>query len=167
MQAFGLATIGRDAEVRFLADGNAVANVSLAFNRRAKGEKLTDWVDASIWGKRAEALAPYLLKGGRVSVTLDDIHIETYQGKNGEGHKLAGTITQIELASAKKDDGAAPAPQQQRQAAAPRPQPKPAPNFSDIDDDIPFAMSLAGHSVDSSSGQFARSKQGRNLGADF
>lgn len=141
MQVFGLARIGRDAEVRFLSDGNAVANVSLAFNRRAKGEKLTDWVDASIWGKRAEALAPYLLKGGLISVTLDDVHIETYQGKNGEGHKLVGTITQIELAGGGQAQGAQQqsAPQQ-RQAPAPQPHqaPKPAPNFSDMDDDIPF-----------------------------
>ena len=133
MQAFGLARIGRDVEVRQLAEGNAVANVSLAFTRRVKGEKLTDWVDASVWGKRAVALAPHLLKGVLVSVTLDDVHIEIYQGKNGEGHKLVGTITQIELASSGQAQQAAPAP-----APRPPPRPAPAPSFSDMDDDAPF-----------------------------
>lgn len=134
---FGLARIGRDAEVRFLQDGTAVANLSLAFSygRKVDGKRPTQWVDAAMFGKRAEALAPYLLKGGMVSVTLEDVHIETYQGKNGEGHKLAGTITQIELAG----DGQRAAAPVQATAPAPRPTPKPAPNFDDMNDsEIPF-----------------------------
>lgn len=140
-QLFGLARIGRDAEVRFLADGTAVTNVSLAFSygRKVDGKRPTQWVDAAMFGKRAEAVAPYLLKGGLVSVTVDDIHIETYQGKNGDGHKLAGNISQIELAGdGKRAEAPADAP---RQAPRPAPKPaaKPAPNFSDMDDlDIPF-----------------------------
>jgi len=58
---FGLARIGRDAEIRFTPGGEAVAGLSLAFTYRVKGEKCTQWVDGSLWGKRAEALAPYLI----------------------------------------------------------------------------------------------------------
>lgn len=97
MKVFGLARIGRNFEVRS-AGGEPVGDLSLAFSRRVKGEKLTDWVDATLWGKRCDALAPYLKKGGLVAVTLDDLHIETYQGKNGEGHKLAARVIDIELA---------------------------------------------------------------------
>lgn len=135
-QLFGLARIGRDCEVRFLADGTAVANVSLAFSYGRKGQdgkRPTQWVDAAIFGKRAESLSPYLLKSGLVSVTVDDIHIETYQGKNGEGHKLVGSISQIELAGGGQ---AAAAPAQQRPAPAPRPAAKP--DFTTEPDDIPF-----------------------------
>lgn len=168
-QLFGLARIGRDAEVRFLADGTAVTNVSLAFSYGRKGQdgnRLTQWVDAAMFGKRAEALAPYLLKRGVVSVTVDDIHIETYQGKNGEGTKLVGSISQIELAGGGQAAGETqqqrPAPtQQQRQA------PKPAPNFSDMDDDIPFIFSNIGMSVNAESRQHIKSKQGRHSGIEF
>lgn len=142
MKVIGLARLGRDAEVRTTAGGEQVAGLALAFTRRVKGEKLTDWVEGALWGKRAEALAPYLLKGSLVVVTLDDVHIETYQGKNGEGHKLVGRVSDVELAGG-GERAAAPAP---RQAPAPAPR---APagggsGFDDMDGDIPFNRMAAG-----------------------
>jgi single-strand DNA-binding protein len=139
-QLFGLARLGRDAEVRFTQGGDPVTSLSLAFNYGRKGDdgkRPTQWVDGSLWGKRAEALAPYLLKGTLLAVTLDDVHIETYQAKSGEGHKMVGSVTQVELAGGGAPAQApaqrpAPAAQPSRQAA------RPAPNFSDMDDDIPF-----------------------------
>ncbi|MGK5049912.1 single-stranded DNA-binding protein [Janthinobacterium sp. GB4P2] len=136
---FGLARIGRDAELRYTTGQDAVCSISLAFTwgkKGADGKRSTQWVDGALWGKRAEALAPYLLKGTLIAVTLDEVHIETYQGKNGESTKLSGKVLDIELAGS---PSAAPAPTQQpaprpaaRQAAAP------AQNFADMDDDIPF-----------------------------
>ncbi|AZV93556.1 single-stranded DNA-binding protein [Bordetella sp. J329] len=153
-QMIGLARIGRDAELRYTAQGDAVASVSLAFNYGRKGQdgkKPTQWVDASLWGKRAEALAPYLTKGSQVTVTLDDPHIESFEGRNGPGHKLVGTITAIEFASRPEStqhaNSAPPAQAQQRPAtqrsdyatqsggAATR---APAASLADMDDDIPF-----------------------------
>ena len=142
MIANGLARIGRDVELRYLPAGDAVANLSLAFTYGRKdneGKRPTQWVEASIWGKRAESLAPYLLKGGLVSVTLEDVCIETFQGKNGEGHKLTGRILAIELVpSGNKASDAAPRPTPS--APAQRPAAKPAASgFDDMGDDgIPF-----------------------------
>lgn len=134
-----LFTIGRDAELRDVR-GTAVCNLSLAYTYGQKdqttGKKPTQWVDAALWGKRAEALAPYLTKGGLVSVVLEDVHIETFDGKNGPGHKLAARVVDVELASPKQPS-AAPAP-------APRPAPRQAPapaagtGFDDMDSDVPF-----------------------------
>ncbi len=136
MKSFGLARIGREVELRHTAGGDAVAGILLAFSYGRKGEdgkRRTQWVDAALWGKRAEALAPYLLKGGLVSVTLEDVHIETFRKADGsEGVKLAGRVLDIELAGGGERQ---PAP-------APRPAPRPAPanrgDFADMDDDIPF-----------------------------
>lgn len=137
MNAYGLARLGRDAELRTTGNGDSVATLALAFTRRVKGEKLTQWVDGALWGKRAEALAPYLLKGGLVAVTLEDMHIETFTGKNGEGHKLAARVIDVELAGGSKDSNAAPAPQ--RPPAPPRTAPALASSgFQDVDDDVPF-----------------------------
>jgi len=97
----GLTRLGGDALVRFRSNGDAVCNLSLAFNYGRKGEdnrRPSQWVDASLWGKRAEALAPYLLKGGLVDVVLGEPHIEEYQGKNGAGYKLVARVMEIELA---------------------------------------------------------------------
>ena len=134
---FGLARLGRDAELRTTSNGDTVATLALAFTRRVKGEKLTQWVDGALWGKRAESLAPYLLKGGLVAVTLEDVHIETLTSQKGDGHKLAGRVIDVELAGG-GERTAAPAP---RQAPAPRPAPATAPmgsGFDDLDSDIPF-----------------------------
>ena len=135
MIANGLARIGRDVELRYLPQGDAVANLSLAFTygrKGADGNRPTQWVEASIWGKRAEALAPYLLKGGLVSVTLEDVCIETYQGKNGEGHKLTGRVLAIDLVPNGKRDEQSQAPRPARQAQ------QASSGFDDMDDDIPF-----------------------------
>lgn len=138
MKVFGLARIGRDVEIRTTAQGEPVAGLALAFSYRAKGEKLTQWVEASLWGKRAEALAPYLRKGGLISVTIDDVHIETYQGRDKEGVKLVGRIADIELAGGgdkQEAPRAAPAPRPVQQAA-----PRQAASGFDMpdDSDIPF-----------------------------
>jgi len=136
MQMIGFARLGRDAEVRHTAAGDAVASLSLAFNYGRKddgGKRPTQWVDGSLWGKRAEALAPYLKKGGGVVVTLDDPHIEEFEGRNGAGYKLAARVSEIELVGGRDD---APT---QRQAPAPASAAaKPAAPASMADDDIPF-----------------------------
>lgn len=137
MKVFGLARIGRDVEIRHTAQGEAVAGLALAFSYRNKGEKATQWVEASLWGKRAEALAPYLRKGGLISVTVDDVHIETYQGRSGEGHKLVGRVADVELAGGGDKQEAAPASKPVQQA--PKPTPANPGGFSDMDDDVPFA----------------------------
>ena len=148
MKAFGLARLGRDAELRTTSQGESVATLALAFSYGRKGSdgnRPTQWVDAALWGKRAEALAPFLAKGGLVSVSLEDVHIETFEGKNGPGHKLAARVVDVELASPKQASAApAPAPAArpaqppQRQAPAPAPRGPNGSGIDDMDDDIPF-----------------------------
>lgn len=132
---YGLAKIGRDAELRRTAGGEAVCNLSLAFSYGRKGEdgkQPTQWVEGVLWGKRAEAMAQYLVKGQGVMVTVQDTHIETFtKSDHTTGVKLTGRVAEIAFAG--------PAPQ--RQAPPPPPPPKPAPTgsgFDDMDDDIPF-----------------------------
>jgi len=142
----GVGRIGRDAELR-TAGSEVVINLSLAFNygrKGADGNRPTQWVDAALWGKQAEVLEPYLKKGGQVFVAIRELHIESFQGKNGEGHKLAGTITQIELVGPKQDSQQAGQSGGQQQSAPPAQQQQAAPagqngGFADdFSDDIPF-----------------------------
>jgi len=142
-QLFGLARLGRDAEVRYTTDGQPVANLSLAFNYGRKGEdgkRPTQWVEGALWGKLAEAIGAYLTKGTSVAITLDDVHIETFERSDGSsGHKLVGRVSAIELAGG-GDRGAAAPPPAQRPAAKPaqKPAPRAPTGFDDMDDDIPF-----------------------------
>lgn len=135
-QLFGFARLGRDAETRFTPKGDAVANLALAFDYGQKGNdghRQTQWVDATIWGKRAEALTPHLLKGVGVAVTLDEVHIETFDKRDGgQGFKLVGKVSNLEFAGNSGQQGSS-----QRPAPAPKPQQRPAGNFADMDDDLP------------------------------
>lgn len=139
MMAFGLARLGRDAEVRYTPDGTPVANLSLAFSYGKKGtdgKRPTQWVDGSLWNKRAEALAQYLTKGTLLAVTLEDVAIETFTKADGTpSSKLVARVTNVELAgSPTQAQKPAPAP-----APAPKSKPTPSSSFDDLDDsDIPF-----------------------------
>ena len=138
-QLIGLARLGRDAELRSTQDGTPVASLSLAMDYRAGREKATQWVDGALWGKQAETLTQYLVKGKLVCVTLDDVHIAEFEKRDGtSGTKLVGRVSKLELAGGGRDDGERTAPPVQRQA--PKPPPKSsASGFDDMDDEeIPF-----------------------------
>lgn len=109
-QLIGIANLGRDAELRYTPNGQAVMNLALAFNYGRKdesGNRPTQWVDGALWGQRAEHLYEYMTRGQKVYVVIDDIHVETYEGQNGPGHKLVGNISTIEFAGAPRgqDEG--------------------------------------------------------------
>lgn len=170
MQLIGLARLGRDAEARTVGD-NTVANLSLAFDYydpKAEKKRSTTWIDAALWGKQATSLEQYLTKGTQVCVTVDDLHMETYQGQRGDGVKLVGKVSAIKLAGGRQDAGA-PAP-----APAPRPAPAPAPRaaapavgggsgggFDDMDDDIPFVSGFMGHDTMASNRKAKRATAAR------
>lgn len=156
MHLTGIARLGRDAEVRFTPSGQQVANLALAFNygrRGDDGNRPTQWVDASLWGDRAEKLAPYLTKGQTVYVMLEEPHIETYEGKNGTGAKMVARVASIEFAGSKPDGQQQQAPRQSAPPQqAPRPQQAPTQNsgggFGDFGaDDIPFDRLGRGFSI--------------------
>ena len=139
----GLFTLGRDAETRVTQNGTTVITLAVAYNYGRKGDdgkKPSQWVRASMFGKQAEALIPYLTKGKQVSLVIRDLHIATFQKQDGStGTSLEGGADFDDFAHGQKQEGSAPAP-------APRPAPAPAPAprgstgsaFDDMDDSIPF-----------------------------
>ena len=66
--------LGSDPEMRYMPDGTAVTNFSVATNRRwtdgRSGEPRdeTTWFRVSVWGRPAETANQYLSKGRRVLV---------------------------------------------------------------------------------------------------
>ena len=142
-QIVGIFRTGEDAVVRYTQNGEPVAGLSLAFNYGRKGDdgkRPSQWISASLWGKRAEAMAQYLKKGGMVYCVIKDPHIETYQKKDGgEGFKLVGSIAEIEFAGGKPEGGTrAPADGAYSSAQQPSQQPQKRDQFEDLGDDIPF-----------------------------
>lgn len=144
--------IGKDAELRYTTGQNqqAVVSLSLATDYGRKdqstGRKPTQWVEGTLWGARAEALAQYLVKGQWVAVTLDDVHIEEYQSQGATRSKLVGNVSSIKLVGGapqqqphpQQNAARQPAPRQSTQQRPQQNQPQPAPDFDDLDQDIPF-----------------------------
>ncbi len=66
--------LGTDPEMRYMPDGTAVTNFSVATNRkwtnRSTGEPTdeTTWFRISVWGQQAETANQYLSKGRQVLV---------------------------------------------------------------------------------------------------
>jgi single-strand DNA-binding protein len=135
----GLVRLGDDADLRYTQGGDAVAELPLAFNygqKDSSGNKPTQWVKASLWGKRAEALAPYLKKGVAVSVVIVDPHVETYK-KNDQstGFKFVGKVSEIEFAGGGNAQSSGSSARASTQKPAPKQQ---AGAYGDPDDDLPF-----------------------------
>jgi len=65
-------TLGRDPEVRYASNGNAIANLNVAtsekWTNKTTGEKqeATEWHRVVIFGKLAEIAGQYLTKGSQV-----------------------------------------------------------------------------------------------------
>jgi single-strand DNA-binding protein len=70
----GIGNLGKDPEMRFMPNGNAVCNFSVAISERYKdktsGEmkEITEWVNIVMFGKLAEIAGEYLAKGSKVYV---------------------------------------------------------------------------------------------------
>ena len=97
----GLFRVGRDAELRYTANGDPVMTLAVVYNygrKKEDGKRPSQWVDASFWGKRAASLQPYITKGSQVNLIIQDPHVETYQTKDGrEGQRFTGQVLDIEL----------------------------------------------------------------------
>lgn len=121
--------LGRDIEIRYTPNGKAVGNFSVADSQGR--DKPTIWWNCQIWDKRAEALAPYLLKGQAVTVT-GSVSEREYE-KDGQKRKAMDVrVTDVALQGGKPEAATAA-----RQSPAPV-SAKTASGFDDMDDSIPF-----------------------------
>lgn len=83
--------LGKAAELK-QTNGGELCKFSIASNTKVKGEKVTTWVDCSIFGKRGAALVQYLTKGTRV-VAVGALSTRVYEGKT----YLQLNVQEIEL----------------------------------------------------------------------
>jgi len=119
-------TVG-NAELKYLQSGDPVLAFSVADGQGK--DKPTLWWNCSIFGKRAESLANYVQKGGKVTV-VGTVSEDQYTDKNGNDKKaMKVRVSDIALQGGKEQ-----AEEPRRAAPAPAAQ-------AEIDDDgsdIPF-----------------------------
>ena len=133
--------LGRDPETRYMPNGDAVCNFSLATTESWKdqsGQKKerTEWHAITLYRKLAEIAAQYLQKGSLVYLE-GKIQSRKYTGKDGiERTAYEIVCNEMKMLGGRAEGGEGqhnppPPPQARQQAAAPVPQ-------DDIDDDLPF-----------------------------
>ena len=88
--------LGKDAELRFTADGKAVLGFTVASDAGWGDKKHTNWIDCSVWGKRAESLAPYLIKGLAVTVN-GDADLREWESNGKTGKTLSCNVNDVEM----------------------------------------------------------------------
>ena len=122
-------TLGRDAEIKYMANGDAVTSFSVADSQGK--DKPTTWWSCSLFGKRAESLSQYLLKGSAVTVSGSVTEREWTDKEGSKRKSMDVRVQDIALQGGKRDAAPQQAPQRQAQ--------KPAPSgFDEIDSDVPF-----------------------------
>jgi len=138
-----IGNLGKDPEVKFMPNGNAVCNFSVATTESWKDKQSgakqeeTTWHNITMYGKLAEIAGQYLTKGS--SVYLEGkIKTRKYQDKQTGADKYVTEIVcdEMKMLGGKQEGQQAPAQQQRapaQQQAAP-----PSRNFDDFSDDIPF-----------------------------
>jgi single-strand DNA-binding protein len=99
----------RDPELRQTPSGTAVANFTIAVDRRPKpdGAKDADFIRVAVWGKQGEACSNYLAKGRMVAVE-GRLQVHSYQNQDGQNRTTTEVIAEhVQFLTAKGKTGAA------------------------------------------------------------
>ena len=100
----------RDAELKFTGGGTAVSRFSVAVNRRAKkGDQYEDeasFIDVDYWGKGAEAVNQYLLKGKQVAVS-GELKQDRWEQDGQARSKILVNAQSVQLLGSKDSQGEA------------------------------------------------------------
>lgn len=100
----------RDPELRFLADGTAVCNFTLAVDRpfAKEGQRQADFINCQVWKKQAEASAKYLAKG-KLAAVDGRISIRSFENKEGQKQWATEVVAENVRFLSPKDAGSGPA----------------------------------------------------------
>jgi len=145
-----IGNLGRDPETRYMPDGGAVTNVSIATTESWKdknGEKQekTEWHRVAFFGKLAEIAGEYLKKGSQVYVE-GRLQTRKWQDKDGQDKYTTEIVAdRMQMLGSRqgmggeREGGGGEREGASRPAAAKPAAGKPAGSkFDDFEDDIPF-----------------------------
>ena len=146
-----LGHLGKDPEVKYMPNGNAVANITIATSESWKDKNTgqpqdrTEWHRVVLFGKIAEIAGQYLKKGSLVYIE-GQLQTRKWTDQSGQDRYTTeivvnhqGTMQMLDRKTAPGENGdyqmnqdvPAEQPQQNNQQSQ-------YPNFDDMDSDIPF-----------------------------
>jgi len=147
--------LGRDPEMRFMPNGEAVCNFSIATtdswkDKSGQKQERTEWHNIVIYRKLAEIAGEYLKKGRPVYIE-GRLQTRKWQTKEGQDRYTTEIIAdQMQMLGGREGGGASSSydsmdedqsrPQETSRPAQPAPAQQPASggDFDAFEDDIPF-----------------------------
>lgn len=148
--------LGRDPEVRYMPNGEAVCNFSIATtdtwkDKNGQRQERTEWHNIVMYRKLAEIAGEYLKKGRPVYVE-GRLQTRKWQTKEGQDRYTTEIIAdQMQMLGGRdggssnasyddmnQDHDAGALPARQSAPAAQAAKPAAASSFDEFDDDIPF-----------------------------
>lgn len=147
-----IGNVGGDPIVKYMPNGNAVTNLTLATSDSWKDkqsgqmQERTEWHRVSLFGKIAEIAGQYLTKGSKVYI---EGRLQTREWeKDGIKRYTTEVIVDMggtmQMLDSRSDNTEAPAQRAQQPARSPAPKAnaqaggQQEPNYDSFDDDIPF-----------------------------
>jgi single-strand DNA-binding protein len=124
-----IGNLGKDPELRYTQSGTPVLNFRMAttesYAPKDGGERQekTEWHGVVLWGKRAEALNKFLVKGARIYIA-GRLTTRSWEKDGDTRYTTEVTATKVLLLGGKRKEGA--------------PDGAPPPGDGDGGDDIPF-----------------------------
>ena len=143
--------LGKDPEMRYMPNGDAVANITLAttdtWKDKQTGEKkeATEWHRVVFFRKLAEIVGQYLKKGSQVYIE-GALKTRKWQDKEGQERYTTEIVADdMKMLGSRQGMGSGDAPSREpmESRSAPQAAAKPAAaapggSFNDFEDDIPF-----------------------------
>ena len=143
--------LGRDPETRYMPDGAAITNVSIAttsqWKDKSTGDKReeTEWHRVAFFGRLAEIANEYLKKGSQVYIE-GRLRTRKWQDKDGQDRYTTEIVADVMQMLGSRQGAGAPSddePRAPRTAARPAvakaaKEPAGGGGVADMDDDIPF-----------------------------
>jgi len=115
--------LGRAADLKHLNSGDAICNFSIA---DSMSKDKTIWWNCSLFGKRAESLAPYLVKGQAVTVSGTITEREWTDKEGAQRKSMDVRVNDVALQGGRRD------------SEEPRQQAKERVVEPIVDEDLPF-----------------------------
>jgi single-strand DNA-binding protein len=143
--------LGRDPETKYMPDGAAITNVSIAtsYQRtdKASGQKTeeTEWHRVVFFSRLAEIAGEYLKKGSQVYIE-GRLRTRKWQDKEGQDRYTTEIVADtMQMLGSRAGSGeprgeprGEPVGQKASEPKGAAPAKKPAGKFDDMEDDIPF-----------------------------
>lgn len=128
------ANLGKDAEQRFLPNGDSIVSFSLPVKSGFGDKAKTSWVRCSMFGKRGESVLPYLKKGTLVGVS-GEFSMNEWTDKDGQKRTTPECrVAELTLLGGKPQGESATSTYAPKSSSAP----SNSNGFEDMESDIPF-----------------------------